>query len=534
MTMTKSHPLYISELIYRIGWFLPDEYKLVRLGRDNFCHTNLSACVQVNHLWHHTLTPLLWTIFYADVIASRDIAPSVVQANSHHIRYAYFNSHLQIPVLCCTRLRKLDVRYLKPMEIRDLTRSNPQLESLTIDLNSEPIALSLGLILEPLADLTRLTLIGTTSVTLELLIPSLRHLTKLRRLKVKDLTKLRSINTPPSQVSTSTDHTPLPKLSSVTELVFSCQWRRNPDLPDLVRYCPNLESLSFELTPASRHIPEFPSARLSNNLRECCPNLTSIRAIRKESVTQPSELTQNDHFNLLQSTSRVVHYDFPVSNFDTAFCDALLAHESSLEMVRIVCNDVGEEQFRNACRILSSCLNLTSFSLTVRDGSSWPEEGLVLFAQPWNFPQLQELELCAFKPSSKRDFRDRLNAGFHELWKHEETHERLPSLVEISEESLVSLALAQSRRHGGVTHWTRVLVQHPPPDPMFEERLAREGWAMAGCKSGKYDRQRKDSSRLEKILEDKVFERVFAMPCMRKVTLENYVFVKKGRAAPSR
>ncbi|KAG0040682.1 hypothetical protein BGZ82_011220 [Podila clonocystis] len=533
MITTKSHPLYISELVYRIGWFLPNESKPARLGRHHFSHTNLSACVQVNHLWHRTLTPLLWTIFYSDIVAYRKIAPSAVQANSHHIRYAYFNCRLQTPVLCCTRLRKLDLRYLKPMEIRDLTRSNPQLESLTIHLDSGLVALSLELILEPLADLTRLTLIGTTPVTLERLIQSLRYLTKLRRLKVKDLTNLRSINTPPWQVSTSTDHTPLPKLSSVTELVLSGEWDLTPDLPDFVCYCPNLESLSVKLTPAY-HAPEFPSARLSNNLRECCPNLTSLRAIRKESVTQPFKLTQDHNLNLLRSTSRVVHYDFPVENFDTAFCDALLAHESSLEMVRIVCNDVAEEQFRNAHRILSSCLNLTSFSLTVCGGSSRPEEGLALFAQPWDFPQLQELELCAFKPSSSYDFQNRLDAGFHEQWKHEETHERLPSLVEMSEGSLASLAPARSRRHIGVTHWMRVLVHHPPPDPMFEERLAREGWAMAGWKNGKYDHQCKDSSRLEKIVEDKVFERVFAMPCMRKVTLENYVFVKKGRAEPSR
>ncbi|KAG0085874.1 hypothetical protein BGZ92_008631 [Podila epicladia] len=519
MTMTKPHPLYISELVYRTGWFLPNKPTPVRKRKREFYRTHLSACVQVNHLWRRTLIPLLWMIFYADVVVHRDIPLPIVQANSHHIRYAYFNCRLQIPILRSTRLRKLNVKHLEPMAIRDLTRSNPQLESLTIDIDSESIALSLELILEPLAELTRLKLIGTTPVILELLVQSLRHLTKLRRLKVKGLHSEQSFYMPPSQISASTDNTPLPKLSSVTELHLISEWHA-PDLADLVRYC-----------PASYHAPEFPSARLSSNIHECCPNLTSLRAVRKEYVTQPFKLTQHDHLNLLLSTSCLVHYDFTVENFNTAFCDALLSHGPSLETVRIVCNSV---EFWNAQRVLSSCPKLTSFSLVFGTKFSRPEEGLAIFAQSWDCPQLRELELRGFKPGRCNTFYSRLDTAFREQWEHEESHERLPSVVEISEGSLDSLSSGRSEQQSGVKNWMRVLVHHAPPDRMFGEKLAREGWAIAEWKGGNNELQGRDSSRLEKIIEDKVFERVFAMPCMRKVTLENYVFVKKGRAKPLR
>ncbi|KAG0331808.1 hypothetical protein BG000_010578 [Podila horticola] len=84
---------------------------------------------------------------------------------------------------------------------------------------------------------------------------------------------------------------------------------------------------------------------------------------------------------------------------------------------------------------------------------------------------------------------------------------------------------------GPILKWTRILTRLKS-DPNFCQMLAKEGWITG---KGAPDLLRRGAvktelSTLDHIVQNKVFERVVAMPRLRKVTLEESVFVQKGRA----
>ncbi|KFH65552.1 hypothetical protein MVEG_09028 [Podila verticillata NRRL 6337] len=481
MTTNQTSPLEIPELVYRISWFLP-LWELESVGIYSFLPYDLAACIQVNRLWNRTLTPLLWMAFETYIADELKIPKYVIQKHSHHLRYANFNCNLALPTIHTSRLRELEVDNMEPLAIRELTRSNPQLEFLDINMAMEITVLSLQSILEPLINLSQLELRLGQYVSLDQIVVPLAHLTKLRQLNLAHFTEMEQLDMLPLQ------------LNSVTVLVLNCAWNRNPGLHQIVRLFPNIESLKIHAKSIDAGAPlELPCADLSRNLRENCPKLKSIQNMQLTEFDWTA-MSEDDHLKLLTSTDRLAHYNLPTTVFSFAICDALLAHASTLETVDIYCKAANEETFREAGRVLSLCPQLLSFKICTRYRSTLGAESLALFDYPWNCPHLKELHLHWFEP---------LNFTMSNM-----SHAQylLDQLDEISR----------------TPKWTRILGENPLPIPELYEGLLRgQGWNIL-------QRELFHKSQLEKILYEKVFERVLTMPGMRKVRLGEYFFLKRG------
>ncbi|KAF9320954.1 hypothetical protein BG003_004236 [Podila horticola] len=483
-------PSEIPELIYRIGWFLP----LWELEPDkiySFLPFDVAACTRVNRLWNRTLTPLLWMAFEAYIADIEKVPKYVIQKYSHHLRYANLNSALALPIIHATRLRELEVEEMEPLAIRDLTRSNPQLEFLDINVNLEIIVVSLESIFEPLTNLTRLALRLAENTHLDQVLRPLGHLTKLRSLRLDHFIDLQAIDTFPLQ------------LNSITELILNCKWNRNPGMHQTVRFCPSLENLEIKFV-ADDGPNDFLSTDLSKNLRECCPKLRSIRNAQLEEF-EWSILSEDDHLRLLNSTNRLVQYDLPTTVFSSTFCDALLVHAPFLENVHIYCKDAMEETFLEATRILSSCPKLVSFRMCTRYHATLAADSLILFDHPWSCSHLQELQLYWFEPFSTKDFMQNMQG----------VDQSNP------EPGTNNVMLSTSK-------WTQIPAKNSTLAPELYKSLSGQGWnmfqrGMFACSAKGLPQQE-----LENIFHERVFERVLTMPQMRKVRLGDYFFVKRG------
>lgn len=474
MTTNQMSPLEIPELVYRISWFLP----LWELETDETCSflpDDLAACIQVNQLWNRTLTPLLWMAFESYIADELKIPKYVIQKYSHHLRYANFNCALALPTIHTSRLRELEVDEMEPLAIRDLTRSNLQLEFLDINMTMEITILSLQSILEPLINLSRLKLCMGKYVSLDQIVAPLAHLTKLRQLDLAHFTELQQLDMLPLQ------------LDSITVLVLNCAWDRNPGLHQIVRLFPNLESLRIRAKSIDAGAPlELPCADLSRNLRENCPKLKSIQNVQLNEFDWTA-MSEDDHLKLLASTDHLAHYNLPTTVFSFAICDALLAHASTLETVDIYCKNATRETFQEAGRVLSSCPKLVSFKICTRYRSTLGAESLALFDHPWNCPYLKELHLHWFDPL---DF-------------------MVDQLDEISR----------------IPKWIQILGENPLTVlELYEGLLRGQGWNV--LRHGIFHK-----NQLDKILHEKVFERVLTMPGMCKVRLGEYLFLKRGHTA---
>lgn len=480
MTTNQVSLLEIPELVYRVSWFLP----LWELESDHiysFLPYDLAACIQVNRLWNHTLTPLLWMAFETYIADELKIPKYVIQKYSHHLRYANFNYALALPTIHTSRLRELEVEEMEPLAIRDLTRSNSQLGFLNIDMNLEITVLSLQSILEPLVNLSRLELRLGRFVSLDQIVVPLAHLTKLRQLNLGHFTELQQLETLPLQ------------LDSITVLVLDCEWNRNPGMHQIVRLFPNLESLKIQAKSKDACAPlELPCAELSRNLRESCPKFNSIQNVQPYEFDWTA-MSEDDHLRLFTSTDHLAHYNLPTTVFSFTICNALLAHASTLETVDIYCKNATEETFRDARRILSSCPKLVSFKICTRHRSTLGAESLVLFDRPWNCPHLKELHMHWFEPSNITGYMPR-------------ALEMVGRLDEILK----------------APKWTQILGENPLPVPdLYEGVLRGHGWNIL-------QRDVLPQYQLEKVLHEKVFDRVFTMPEMFKVRLGEYLFVKGG------
>lgn len=448
---------------------------------------------------------------------------------------------------------------------------NPKLESLTVNVEHETAILSLPMILEPLADLTRIELRYGERVPLEMLIQPLVGLTKLNQFELHSFHKMQPMNTE------------LPQLNTITELILACEWHCNPELSQIVRCCPSLESLKIRIVNY-KDVLDFPSADLSNNLRESCSRLNSIRNAGDLFSYEFPCVTEDDHLNLFNATPHLLHYDIPVNDFNTRFCDALLAHALTLETVHIYLQEVSEDQFLNAGRILSLCPNLASFLMFSNIELERPEDSLALFEQPWICPNLQELELHGFKPYMMNDFQLRLlktclerldqgedkgqyghkeeasessyisnnndinsvysdcfnddnntgyNEGYNDSYNDEHNDSYNDGSNDGSAHGVDRVQVNDDVEEGSwnpISKWTRLLAIIPATTPTVYEKLTRDGWTVDKSVGYTMEYVEKISSRLETIFQDKVFDRVFGFPRMPRVTLERFVFVKTGHA----
>ncbi|KAF9318086.1 hypothetical protein BG003_011811 [Podila horticola] len=555
MAITQTSPGDIPLIVHIIGCFLPPEERWLATNIRVRHPKTLIDCIKVNRLWRRTLTPLLWIEFNAEYAFQMGIPPSIIQAKSPHFRYARLNSDFPTLVLYATCLRALNVDFKEPMAIRDLTRSNPELGTLSISLKHEFVLLSLKPILEPLKQLRVLHLRQCRVATLDQIVEPLNCLSTLQSLELSSFSRLERTDAP------------LPQLGSVANLVLGCSWARNPGQVQIVRCCPNLQSLKVKVEREDRN--SFPSAALSTNLRECCPKLTSLQH-HSGMLGIPMEYNQyqiQHHEDLLNAAEHLEDYQFPLERFCTRFCDQLLVHAPSLKTIKVACDSASASCWQNVGRLLSCCPNLVSVQLSFRHPTAKPETCLALFEEPWICWNLEQLDLGSLYPRGLDGLEERVSKLLYMQWDLEEAHGRLMSVEDLancgakvekssdrsdssssgtegsnegssdesdgsdgsessSDENELSSQTtnAHHRSQRPTSYWTRILASHPQPDRNFYQKIAKEGWTT----SFSLDHVEQKTSRLEKIVWDRVFEQVLAWPKMRRLNLGRAQFVKKG------
>ncbi|KAF9386916.1 hypothetical protein CPB97_003213 [Podila verticillata] len=527
--MTDS-PLEQAELVYRVGWFLtlwvPHE---TRKGRYHFYPEDLLSCIQVNKRWLRTLSPLLWMVYDHRNERQKNAPPNLIEAHSPRFRYLSvhgiypgrellasmkredrFGTHYpQLGLIHSTNLRELRFDSPPSNEAIDLIHRNPCITMLYITLHwVDPASKVLQRALESLPNLRVLILNGGEDINNNWIAKLLEHVSGLEELELYGFDNLMPYQDPRSFLS----------------LIFDIQWYLNlgrvPQQPllsfvQVVRLCPQLEALAFRAHP---HVSKYSlSGELSNNLRECCPRLNSLRYLDRSLDWQ--HLREGDQVALLQSTPHLVHYDAPIRDFNSGICQSLLdPHARWLETIRIRVHVHAPYRFSMASRILASCLQLSIFELDTVHVVA--EDILGVFEQPWECPSLRLLKLTGFSNDFSADLRARVALSGYSVQSDSETEQ------EDGSESETDFDSGQETDDEIPTvlssPWTRVYAEHPEPNPEFHENLASRGW----IRSKLHVHVSEVPSRLEKIVQQTALERLSGSTRIQRVTLEGYVFAR--------
>ncbi|KAG0016344.1 hypothetical protein BGZ81_011235 [Podila clonocystis] len=490
--MLYPHPLELPELIYRIAWFLDWNQ-----DDDSFIPTDLSACTQVNRLFHKTLTPLLWMIRHTNPKQVK-IPGEVIEANIHHVRHLEIYSSEQ-PIWRATNLRTLlVVRFINLLPVVKLILSNPRLTSLewyfpVHGSEQEDIILTA---LATLSQLKFLYLKNWRYNTIELG-RVLCNTPMLQELKLYL----------PYGLGGSFDR--CQPLEHLTTLWLDCYWpETSPGFPQLVRYCPRLEALY--LNP----LLECPIVDLSINLRECCSKLVTLKCgdYFHHDIVSPIWTADKD-LALVESTANLSDFELPLCDLTREVLRTLLTrHSHSLTDVTLYFYRGGDPRtMANISSILASCLSLRTFGAGIVGGAWKPSECLGLFEQLWS-SSLREFEIWGVSTDLNRSAYGDDDGAYD----HTQPYDGNDVLEDFEVDPEVDVGCAKFERCQENTN-------DSGQDVKF---LARYGW----CAPKKYSRAAKDralQSRDCNIFCKKLFEQAVSMPHMYNVRLNMLEWTKE-------
>ncbi|KAG0077081.1 hypothetical protein BGZ93_000755 [Podila epicladia] len=256
--MVIDNPLELYEIVCRIGTFI----QLYTWDRDDarfyrFTPNDLLSCLRVCRAWHAALAPLLWTVYSDLEMERRKVPIEAIVAHSQHIRFFEYDNNVSRGPLLPTNLRELRLNGISSFEsCADYILANPQLTALDWTLRSEhqtdPLqCLAIQTALESLSHLQHLRLGNWRvydPVQFSGLIRKTPGLKELALVQMEGLGHLEGC----------------PLMYNVTRLYLQCLWGNvNPGLSDVLRFCPNLQSLTLF------NFNDCPMATITRNLREC-------------------------------------------------------------------------------------------------------------------------------------------------------------------------------------------------------------------------------------------------------------------------
>lgn len=381
---SRINPLDLPHIVYLVGRHV-QLWKARRYGQYTFQPKDLLTCIRVNWTWHRVVTPLLWVVFDE----FWDIPPSIVENNSMHIRYLNLPYSKPNPVFRSTLLRQLSTRPWGDFRLASaLIRSNPQLRDLSYvpPYKSEGIELDESLsAFDSLFQLRRLKVCKWVNLNTHWLIRAVGNNYGLQELCLVDFTGFQRFD----QCSV---------LENLTRLCLESPLDENPGFSQLVRYCPNLDSLKYLVT-VSRHTSE-----LCGNIWRC----TKLSTL--DLVGSPSPLiamtpqTEDTYVMLIESLSHLQSFVFDAESLRLQICQVFLnLHFNWLERIDLTVHQPKAEDFSTANMILASCPNLVSFSMSaIYYLESWrPVDCLAMFSLPWTCPKLLKIQVNGFPPTAE-------------------------------------------------------------------------------------------------------------------------------------
>ncbi|KAF9389613.1 hypothetical protein CPB97_011023 [Podila verticillata] len=415
----------------------------------------------------------------------KHIPQETLQLYSHYIRY--LNLHKRIPddVIRSTRLRTLDVHVPSPGHALEIVRSNSQLSSLSVSASQYVDFSKVYPALSALSQLEHLELERFEFATAHQLSAFLNNNPNLSSCIFKNVYGIAGFDG-------------CEPLIRVVRISISCEWKSNPGLVQLPRYCPNLENLTF------KGGKNCPIDELTKNLHMHCPKVHSIRHDEDETAYPVQEIVLHDNAitSLIRTPPWLLNIFISRGNLSTQVCKALLEHANWLESVELLILQGSRETIHNMSEILASCPNLRKFALWNGVFTDYGGMRLDWFDDlPWNCPKIESIELKRFA------FLDR--------------------------------ELEQSAM-GARQEWTRRVVtgqpqafstkplapRHEETDRNFLEDIASTGWTVEPC----YPLERWDvMEAVERALRNTIFERTWDYQHIRRIAVDSYVYVNKGR-----
>ncbi|KAF9314482.1 hypothetical protein BG003_004137 [Podila horticola] len=541
--MAVDNPLELYEIIYRVGIFI----QFYTWDRDDtrfyrFTPKDLLSCIQVCHAWHAALVPLLWTVYSDMEMERRKVPIETIVAHSQHIRFFEYDNNVSRGPLLPTNLRELRLNSVSSFEsCADFILANPQLTALdwTLRLEHQTDPLQCLVIQTALESLTQLQHLRLGNwrvydpVQFKGLLRKAPGLTELALVQMDGLGSLEG-----SQ-----------PMRHITRLYLQCLWSNmNPGLIDLLRLCPNLESLTFF------NFNDCPMATITRNLREYCPRLTTIDTMATYlDAHDPVPWEEGDLLMILEATQHLVHCRVPMNALTIKICDAILAQASSLESIHLFIEQDNDATFRNANMILSSCSNLKSFIMSSGMSGWSAKHSPDILGQPWNLPVLETFEINGFKQRAF-EYEDAFYNTFDDSGaedkdeKREDSGEGVEGETPLVQEKnrytdkehdfegttpIVNKAIYLRGNEGNAAllssrHMHTNYGKYPYQDAELMATLTGQGWNRHRIYSHRWLGH--VSSCHANILRRKLFARLGAMPSVRKVTLNDAVYSRSKKS----
>lgn len=538
--MVADNPLELYEIVCRVGTFI----QLYTWDRDDarfyrFAPNDLLSCLRVCRLWHAALVPLLWTVYSDLEMERRKVPIETIVAHSQHIKFFEYDNNVSRGPLLPTNLRELRLNGVSSFEsCADYILANPQLTALDWTLRLEHQAdplqcLAIQTALESLSQLQHLRLGNWRvydPVQFSRLIRKTPGLKELALVQMEGLGRLEGC----------------PLIHNVTRLYLQCLWSNmNPGLSDLLRLCPNLQSLTLF------NFNDCPMATITRNLRECCPWLTTIDTMATYlDAHDPVPWEEGDVLMIFEATQHLVHCRVPMEAMSTRICNAILAQAGSLESIHLFIEQDNDATFRNANIVLSSCSNLKAFTMSSGTSGWSAKHAPDLLAQPWNLPVLETFELNGFKQRAF-EYEDAFYNTFDdsgaenkdaksidqgegvegiegETALDQEKKEHMDKKQVFEDKTLIINKAMYLRGNEGNAallssrHMHTDYGKYPYQDPELMATLSKQGWNRHRIYSHRWLGH--VSSCHANILRRKLFARLRYMSSVRKVTLNDVVY----------
>ncbi|KAF9372724.1 hypothetical protein CPB97_001050 [Podila verticillata] len=380
-----TNPLAIPELLYRIGSFVTQWVYSERRYKLEFEPKHIIACINVCRLWRDTLTPLLWAVFDDNnvclVVAphlnseKRLLIPvEILQAHQRHLRYARIQFEWPTDIFQPTHLQEL-VTDSKLLAARhDLLRSNPYLNRLYLDFGTEATYDKIKDTLEATSQLKTVTFnclrfANANGGTLSGFFDSNSQLEKLAIFHIHGLERFDLCQ----------------PLQNLTRMLLIGTWISNEGLLDIFRHSPNLETLETSTY-------DCPVMDLSRVLRGHCQKLVSLWCIGQ------NRLDPDDVLALVQAVSHLVRFKSPCTSLTAEIIQALLAHASSLETVKLRVHGYVEDIVTTMGSILAAA-NLKALLVRRAPWLYSMEDGIFiqnLFQSHWSCQELEAFKMQGF------------------------------------------------------------------------------------------------------------------------------------------
>lgn len=459
----------------------------------------LINCIKVCRLWRHIMTPILWETYNDKGMLRCKIPLDVIQAQSHHFRFIHIAGNDPLPhPLNARRVRCLTLGKFDHLEtFLDLILHNGNsLTTLEWHLPSSADTPEMReLIQHAFETLTKLE-------SLSLSHWSHCNVGQITRIAKNNpgLKKLR-LNSTKKMAQTPGTHPPL----NITELNLDGQWEENPGFVQLLRLCPKLESIKFWATSS------IPAAAVSKNLRECCPNLTSIKSLNSHMPFATGGSPNEDVVvEIVRAVTGLVHFEFPMGDLTSNITEVLLnLHAETLETIHLYLNGSDPLSLTNINVILTRCPNLIYLAVENEQDEWSPEDAGNLIADPWNCPQLKFWEVAGF------------NAMDEDYDEQDEYSSDSDSDDNYYDEQRMPKEMRVARRATFKADKARLEESFKA----FAANLEKRGWTLRSSKPP-------EEYKFLKLAIEQIMDRVITMPEMDEVLLGHDLFCVRNDVKP--